>query len=158
MNFGDYRLRDHGFTVTTFRQLMLELADRIGRQHFAVRDDAGEISDILRPYAVHAELMKRIVRDVYRANRCGHLDASISSAATFTALGKIRGDMTRLNSTDIDQLNLLEDIGSQLSDIFNARPWTDAEPCHATDERVEPNVAMLRPHRAIRHPPPTMKK
>jgi len=137
---------------------MLELADRIGRQHFAVQDDAYEISDILRPDAVHTQLMTRIVRDVYRANRCGHLDAPISSTETFAALGKIRGDMTRLSGTDIDQLNLLEDIGSQLSDIFNTRPWTDAEPVNTTDGRVAPKVATLRPNGAIRRPLPTIRK
>ena len=109
-------------TTITFRQLLVELADRIGSQHFPVRENACEIADVLRPDAVHAELIKRVVRDVYRANHCGHLDASIDSDCTFDALGKIRGAIARHENTDIDQLNLLEDIGSQLSDLFETRP------------------------------------
>ena len=115
-------------TTITFRRLLVELADRIGSQHFPVRENACEIAEVLRPDAVHAELMKRVVRDVYRANHCGHLDASIDADSTFDALGKIRGAIARHENTDVDQLNLLEDIGSQLSDLFETRPASTATP------------------------------
>ncbi len=117
-------------TTITFRRLLVELAERIGSQHFPVRENACEFADVLRPDAVHAELIKRVVRDVYRANHCGHLDASIDSDCTFDALGKIRGAIARHENTDVDQLNLLEDIGSQLSDLFETRPAAAATPAN----------------------------
>ncbi|MDH3376319.1 MAG: hypothetical protein OEQ39_05050 [Gammaproteobacteria bacterium] len=124
---AQYSLSTTGNSMTiTFRRLLVELADRIGSQHFPVCENASDIAEVLRPDAVHAELIKRVVRDVYRANHCGHLDASIDSECTFDALGKIRGAIARHKNTDIDQLNLLEDIGSQLSDLFETRPATAA--------------------------------
>ncbi len=103
---------------TTFRQLLLRLTERIGYHQIPVRGDACEIADFLEPGAVHHELVKQVVQAIYRANRCGHLDAAVGLTRTFEALGALRGDIIRSGRGDIDQLDLLEKIGAQVAEVF----------------------------------------
>lgn len=103
---------------TTFRQLLVRLAERIGYHQIPLRSDACEIAEFLEPGAVHHELVKRAVQAIYRANRCGHLDAAVGVTLTFEALGALRGDIIRSGRGDIDQLDLLEKIGAQVAEVF----------------------------------------
>lgn len=94
-----------------FRDLVVHLADRVGRQHIPVNDRADDIHDLLGADAVHHELIKRIVRNVYKKNRCGHLDSIVDADNTFVTLGQIRSELTASQSSDIDQINLVDNIG-----------------------------------------------
>ncbi len=124
--------------ATTFREMMLSLCERVGSHHLPVRADACEIHDFLDQDAVHHDLVKRLVRDVYRANRCSHLDASVTLTTTFTALGLIRGDVIRSGRCDVDQLGLLEEIGAQVAELLApSEPPAPAatEPAHGAGVR-----------------------
>ena len=100
-----------------FRDLVVHLADRVGRQHIPVNERADDIHGLLGADAVHHELIKRIVRNVYKKNRCGHLDSIVDADSTFITLGQIRGELTASKFSDIDQINLVDSIGEA------ARRW-----------------------------------
>jgi hypothetical protein len=92
----------------TFRRMMEFVAERLGGHQVPVRRGAREIREFLLPEAVHDELLKRLVTRLYRANRCGHLDATVDWEVTLDALGEIRIELLRLPRTDIDQFEFIE--------------------------------------------------
>jgi len=109
---------DHPIDRVSFRRFVVYLADRIGRHHIPVREDVCDIHDLLAADAVHSELIKRLIRDIYRENGCGHLDAAITAPATFNALGRTHREMSMCRFTDIDQIALINAIGTAARDLF----------------------------------------
>ena len=101
-----------------FRELMNRTAEAVGRHHIPVRDTAGDINEFLEQSAIHHTLIHRLVRSVYRANRCCHLDASVQQCATLEILGALRGELVRSSGTDVDQLNLVDAVGTAMQAAF----------------------------------------
>ena len=120
--------RDQSARNTGFRDLVLYLADRIGRQHIPAHDDAADIHDLLGADAVHHELIKNTVRRIYRSNHCGHLDAPITQDKTFKVLGAIRKELASSQFTDIDQINLLESVGDACRQWFHGTGNGETQP------------------------------
>jgi len=95
-----------------------------------MRDHFDDINDLLSPDAVHNELIQSIVRTVYCVNRCGHLDAKITMEDTFTALGRIRTSLLKSERSDVDQIDLLDNIGWYTRQYFGSAQ-KEAEPTAA---------------------------
>ncbi|MDJ0956313.1 MAG: hypothetical protein QNI91_05640 [Arenicellales bacterium] len=121
-----------------FRELVTWWADRLGRHQVPLIDNTDNINDFLGPDAVHHDLIQNVVRSVYRANNCGHLDACILLEETFTALGQVRVALIDSAQADVDQINLLDNIGWQTRQYFGLEPETssptpklDAQPSDA---------------------------
>ena len=108
-----------------FRSLIAWWSERLGEHHVPLRRRTDSIHDLLDHDAVHHDLIKAIVRRVYRENRCGHLDAPVSLAATFTALGSIRCQLISEDSADIDQVDLMDSIGWHTRQYF---AWLESLP------------------------------
>ena len=125
-----------------FRELVAWWADRLGRHHVPLREHTDNINDFLAPDAVHHELIQRVVRVVYRANSCGHLDAVISLDSTFTALGQVRMGLADSPQADIDQINFLDNLGWHTNQYFDFKPHV-TEPAKATVEFTSAQVRTL---------------
>lgn len=106
----------------TFRNLIVYLADRIGRHQIPVRDETHAIRDFLGPEGVHHDLITRFVRQVYRANGCGFLDAPVTRPATAGALEHIRRELLSSAQTDIDQVRLIEELVTGVTLYFCVDP------------------------------------
>ncbi len=104
-----------------FRDLIAWWADQLGRHHIPFKEHTADINDLLAPDAVHHELIQQVVRAVYRANGCGHLNAAISLDPTFSALGQVRSGLSNSPRADIDQINLLDNLGWHTSQYFGCR-------------------------------------
>jgi hypothetical protein len=102
----------------TFRQLIHYLADKIGRHYVPVRENAHEIREFLQPDGVHHDLIKDVVRKIYRANHCGFLDAEISEPQTLDSLGHIRAALLDSPRTDIDQFRFMEELCTYAAMFF----------------------------------------
>lgn len=134
----------------TFRQLIVFLADRIGHHQIPVRDDAHDIGDLLGADAVHHDLIHDIVKRLYKANRCGYLDADIDADTTFSILGEARGEIRRSPKTDIDQVLLIDRLGTEVATWFRREQEATAGPSRDTsDSRPESATALppLETHR-----------
>ena len=105
-----------------FRELVTWWADRLGRHQVPLADHTDDINNFLSPDAVHHDLIQKVVRSVYRANNCGHLDACILLEETFTALGQVRVALIDSAQADVDQINLLDNIGWQTRQYFGLEP------------------------------------
>lgn len=101
-----------------YRALMTGLADFVGHHQLPIKSGAADINDILDGDPVHCELVREVVRSIYRSGRCGHLDAEVRAETVFNALGDIRGRLLREGETDIDQINLLEELGWAARALF----------------------------------------
>ncbi len=103
----------------TFRDLIRHLADEIGRHQIPVRTRATDIHEFIGPDSIHHELVNELVRAIYKANRCGHLDAPVHAAGTFNALGNLRARLSQSNRADVDQINLIDDIGWTVRELLD---------------------------------------
>lgn len=121
-----------------YRALMTRLAELVGHHHLPVKPDAADINDLLDGDAVHYELIREVVRSIYRASRCSHLDAEVRAEAVFNSLGGIRGRLIAAGDTDIDQINLLENLGWASRAVFAPAPppEDDSEPGAGAGDRA----------------------
>lgn len=119
-----------------FRELVSWWADRLGRHQVPLREEHGDINDLLSHDAVHHDLIHEIVRRVYSQNRCGHLDALIELEDTFTALGHVREKLLKSTLSDVDQINLLDDIGWYTRQYFGRVPG--GQPAAAANDPADP--------------------
>ncbi len=116
----------------TFRQLIAHLEDRIGNHQIPMRHNCHEIRDFIDADGVHPMLIKNVVRRIYKANRCGYLDAAVTSRATLDALACIRAEMLASPHTDLDEYHLIEAIYTHSRLHFSSRN------ARATAERSTP--------------------
>jgi hypothetical protein len=121
-----------------FRELMIQLADGLGRHQVPVREEAKDIHGFLGHDGVHHELISRIVRTVYRRNHCGHLAAAVEPGRTLGALGPIRGELMRSPRSDICQIRFMDALVSEVERLFTA-------PGPAPNRRTPPAQELLRP-------------
>jgi len=118
-----------------YRRLMSRLADLVGHHQLPINRDARDINDFLEGNPVHQDLIRKVVLSIYRRGHCGHLDAEIRAETVFNSLGVIRGQLLTERDTDIDQINLLEDLG------WASRVLFAAPPARQGDAQAEPDSA-----------------
>lgn len=107
-------------TSANFRNLAVTLSDAVGQHHISVVRDAMHPNALISSEAVHYELVKKIFRDIYRANHCYHLNASVDCNTTFDVLGKIHADLIDSETSDVDQISLLREIGEATRIFFES--------------------------------------
>jgi hypothetical protein len=94
----------------TFRQYINLLAEYVGLHQVPVVANANEIRYFLAEDAVHHQLVTALVRDIYKKNRCGHLDAIIDPAKTMSLLGIMRSALLTEAGADICRVRLMNEI------------------------------------------------
>lgn len=123
----------------TFLELMQILERRLGYQHLPLNAAARGIKDIFDGSAVHHELMTKLVRAFFAANRCQRLSDPVSHAATFNALGPLRLETLRAGSTDVCTYRFLEELCRALD-----RAFADGSPAsRAPKSRGTPSAAAV---------------
>ena len=108
----------------TFRELITRLAHRLGRQHIPVRENAHDIHHFLGQDSVHHDLVKLAVRKIYKANRCGHLDAKVEWKPSIKAAIALRNTLIQSESADVEQVQLFDELIDGISALL---PWDEAE-------------------------------
>ncbi len=103
----------------TFRQFINYLEEHIGNHQIPTRHNAHEIREFLRPDGVHHNLVKKVVRRIYKTNNCGHLDAVVRRPATLGPLAEIRLEIMHSPRTDIDQYRFIEELCASATKFFN---------------------------------------
>jgi hypothetical protein len=105
----------------TFRMLAEFLEERLGSHQFPVNPHATTPRDLFDGCALHEELSKQTLRDIYKRNHCHHLDDEISCDATEAALVDIRNGLLASSSgMDIDKYNYVNDVCQAVSDFFRS--------------------------------------
>jgi len=104
----------------TFRHYILLLAESIGLHQIPVIRHATEIRYFLAEDAVHHQLISPLIRDIYRKNSCGHLDAIIDSALTMNLLRSMHTLLLSKNNTDICRLRLMNQLCEVSDNILSS--------------------------------------
>jgi hypothetical protein len=94
----------------TFRQFIQLLSEKIGLHQIPVVSNANEIRYFIAEDAVHHQLVTTLVRDIYKINNCGHLDALIDAEKTITLLGTIRATLLAKEDADICRVRLMNQL------------------------------------------------
>lgn len=94
----------------TFRQYIHLLAESIGLHQIPVLRHATEIRYFLAEDAVHHQMVTALVRDIYKKNCCGHLDAIIDPTKTMSLLVKRRSVLLSQDDVDICRVRLMNQL------------------------------------------------
>lgn len=111
----------------TFRQFIQLLSEKIGLHQIPVVPNANEIRYFIAEDAVHHQLVTTLVRDIYRKNNCGHLDAVIDSEKTMTLLAMMRATLLAKEDADICRVRLMNQLCEVATTILSKEkhPYTD---------------------------------
>lgn len=102
----------------TFRELIEQLAKRIGQHQLPVNASASELRGFIDSGAVHYELVTQVVTAIYTGNRCRRLADPVTRDATFEAIEPIRLAALRSPKTDIDAFQLVETLCHEVALAF----------------------------------------
>ena len=102
----------------TFRELIEQLAKRIGQHQLPVNTSASELRGFIDSGAVHYELVTQIVNAIYAGNRCQRLTDPVTRDATFESIEPIRLALLRSPKTDVDVFALLDNLCAEVARIF----------------------------------------
>jgi hypothetical protein len=102
----------------TFRELLEQLARRIGSHQLPLNPKATELRGLIDSGAVHYELVTQIATAIYTGNKCRHLKDAVMQDATFEALEPIRLAVLRAPGTDVDVHGLMETVCHEVAHAF----------------------------------------
>ena len=122
-------------STAVYLELLVFLSRTVGAHQIPVNEVATHQNEVVDPDAVHYDLVKKIARTLYRANRCFHVSAPIRFDRTFDALGLIHKELAESERTDIDQMNLLHDIGVSTRKYFESKTSSPVKPKTSKDHQ-----------------------
>lgn len=102
----------------TFRELIEQLAKRIGQHQLPVNAAATELRGLIDSGAVHYGLVSQVVIAIYTGNRCRRLTDPVTRDAAFESIEPIRLAVLRSPSTDVDAYALMENLCAEVARIF----------------------------------------
>jgi hypothetical protein len=104
----------------TFRELIEQLAKRIGQHQVPVNAAATELRGFIDSSAVHYGLVSQIVIAIYTGNRCRRLTDPVTRDATFESIEPVRFTVLQSPKTDVDAHDLMERLCAEVAHSFNA--------------------------------------
>ncbi len=122
----------------TFAQFVRHLERRLGHHQLPLNPAAAGINDLFETCALHHDLMKRLMREIYKKNKCQKLSDAVTRSSTFDAVAPIRLEILRAPHTDIDVFNLMEDLCAAINAAFGGDP---ARPRSKKSPMPSPGVA-----------------
>jgi len=102
----------------TFRELIEQLAKRIGQHQLPVNAAATELRGFIDSSAVHYGLVSQVVIAIYSGNRCRRLADPVARDATFESIEPIRLALLRSPKTDVDAYALMDSLCAEVARIF----------------------------------------
>lgn len=117
----------------TFRQFIQNLADKIGMHQIPVVASASEIRYFLAEDGVHHQFVTALVREIYKFNSCGHLDATIDHLKTTSLLGKMRANLLSQVDADICKVRLMNQLCDVSSAILESEKDSESRTNHSNE-------------------------
>ncbi len=103
----------------TFRELIEQLAKRIGQNQLPVNAAATELRGFIDSGAVHYGLVSQVVIAIYTGNRCRRLTDPVTRDATFESIEPVRFTVLQSPKTDVDAHDLMERLCAEVAHSFN---------------------------------------
>jgi len=102
----------------TFAELLQRLEGQLGYHQIPLNPAATALRDVFESGPLHHDLLTRVVREIYRSNRCRHLRDAVTRDGTFNALAPIRQSLLGAASTDVDAFHVMDDLCRAVAHIF----------------------------------------
>ena len=106
----------------TFIELMQGLERQLGYHQLPLNPAATDLRNIFESGPLHHDLLTRVVREIFRSNRCQRLKDTVTRDGTFNALAPIRQSLLGAASTDVDAYHVMDDLCRAVAHVF-----TDAD-------------------------------
>ena len=103
----------------TFRELIEQLARRIGQHQLPVNAAATELRGFIDSGAVHYGLVSQVVIAIYTGNRCRRLTDPVTRDATFESIEPVRFTVLQSPKTDVDAHDLMERLCAEVAHTFS---------------------------------------
>ena len=103
----------------TFRDLIEQMAKRIGQHQLPVNAAATELRGFIDSSAVHYGLVSQVVIAIYTGNRCRRLTDPVTRDATFESIEPVRFTVLQSPKTDVDAHGLMESMCAEVAHVFN---------------------------------------
>lgn len=104
----------------TFRELIEQLAKRIGQHQLPINASATELRGLIDSSAVHYGLVSQVVIAIHTGNRCRRLTDPVTRDKTFESIEPVRLTLLRSPNTDVDAHALIENLCTEVAQIFKA--------------------------------------
>lgn len=121
----------------TFRHFIQTLAEKIGMHQIPVIANASEIRYFLAEDGVHHQFVTSLVRDIYKINRCGHLDAILDQEKTMSLLGRSRVEIVNGDDADICRVRLMNEFCEVASEVLGNDRVSAVRTTPSTDDLPE---------------------
>lgn len=103
----------------TFRDLIEQMAKRIGQHQLPINAAATELRGFIDSSAVHYGLVSQVVIAIYTGNRCRRLADPVTRDATFESIEPVRFTVLQSPKTDVDAHALMESMCAEVAHVFN---------------------------------------
>jgi hypothetical protein len=103
----------------TFIELMAQLEAQLGNHQIPLNSKATDLRDLFESGPLHHDLINRVVREIYRRNRCRHLRNTVTRDDTFNALSPIRQSLLKNTTTDVDAYHVMDDLCRAIAHAFS---------------------------------------
>jgi hypothetical protein len=131
----------------TFKELLETLERQFGSHQFPLNPAARGIKDVFESSPLHPDLVTRLTREIFSGNRCQTLGDAVTRDDTLAALTKLRLEVLKARTTDIDARRFVDDLGGSLERIFAAPPKPAVAP---TPKPIADVIEMKRFRRRVR--------
>lgn len=102
----------------TYRELAIWLENELGTCHLLVNRAAKEPADLLLATGLHDQLVRELLRAVYKSNRCYHIRARLSAERTLAALQPVREKVLDQPATDLLTVRFLDAVDAAVRGAF----------------------------------------
>lgn len=127
----------------TFMQLMKQLEQTLGYHQWPVNSCARRLHDVFESSPVNGELTIKIMRALYKANRCQKFADKVSLEQCNTALVPIRLDVVRGQTTDIDAYQFMDQVCHAVHDALTRK--LEAVPAQRQIQEDKAEIVSLKP-------------
>ena len=102
----------------TFVELLQRLEAQLGYHQIPLNPAATDLRNVFESGPLHHDLLIRVVREIFRSNRCRHLHDAVTRDGTFNALSPIRQSLLGKASTDVDAYHVMDDLCRAVAHAF----------------------------------------
>ena len=101
-----------------FIEFAEQLSATIGEHHLPLNATWRKATDIVRDDAIHYPLAQQIICRIYKENGCSNPNDQEGLGAVLDALGEVGQELQKQKTTDVEGLQLLNDIGRVSLDLL----------------------------------------
>lgn len=132
----------------TFMQLMQQLEHRLGYHQWPVNARASQLHEVFESSPVNGELAIKIMRQLYKSNRCQKFTDEVSLDKCNNALVPVRLEVVRGLTTDIDAYQFMEQLCHAVHHAFTGKQVTS--PASRVQDTGISELARLMPGKTLK--------